>query len=153
MNWLLRDTSPEIGSIAHSYTQVIIIEYIVRVASRVFMLPFRLSGPPPFEVAIEVLGTIVTVVGIIVILVLEQNAEESPTLTAIGWIQVAVAIVKTVLKVAVVAVKGWFQPYSVGFFRFRSLLVRMNRTVRIEIYKQGCLTTGETHSFISFSGH
>jgi len=128
VNWLLRDTGPEIASIAHSYTQVIIIEYIVRVASRVFMLPFRLSGPPPFEVAIEVLGTIVTVVGIIVILVLEENAEESPTLTAIAWIQVAVAIVKTFLKVAIVAVKGWFQPYSAGFFRFRSLLVRMNQT-------------------------
>jgi hypothetical protein len=111
--------SPEIAEIASKYTGVIIIDYIIRGASRTFMVPFYLTGQAQFEANIDLVATILTLLAIAVV-----AATTDMSLTSIGWIQVIIAIAKTIIKVSYVVLKGWLQPYRIGFLNSWAAKVR-----------------------------
>jgi len=109
-NWLVDD--PNIADIASTYTGVIIIDYILRGASRTFMLPFYLTGQAQFEANIDLVATILTLVAIAFV-----ATTNDLSLAAIGWVQVIIGIAKTIIKVAYVTLKGWLQPYKQGLLQ------------------------------------
>jgi hypothetical protein len=108
VNWLVSNS--EIADIASTYTAVIIIDYIIKGASKSFMIPFHLTGKAQFESHVDLLATIVT--GVAIAIVATTN---DLSLSAIGWIQVIIGIGKAVTKVAYVSLRGWFLPYRSGF--------------------------------------
>ena len=110
VQWLVDDS--RIAEIASSYSGVIIIDYLVRSASRSFMLPFHILGQGQFEKYVDIIATILTVVAIAIV-----AASNDLTLTAIGWIQVIIGIAKFTTKVAYVVLRGWFAPYHDGLLK------------------------------------
>ena len=109
-NWLVDDEN--IADIASTYTGVIIIDYILRGASRTFMLPFYLTGQAQFEANIDLVATVLTLVAIVFV-----ATTNDLSLAAIGWVQVIIGIAKTIIKVAYVTLKGWLQPYKQGLLQ------------------------------------
>lgn len=110
VQWLVDDS--RIAEIAATYAGVIIIDYLVRSASRSFMLPFHLLGRGQFEKYVDIIATILTVVAIAIV-----AASNDLSLTAIGWIQVIIGIAKFTTKVAYVVFRGWFTPYRDGLLK------------------------------------
>ena len=110
VQWLVDDS--RIADIASTYSGVIIIDYLVRSASRSFMLPFHLLGHGHFEKYVDIIATILTVVAIAIV-----AASNDLSLTAIGWIQVIIGIAKFSTKVAYVVLRGWFAPYRDGLLK------------------------------------
>jgi hypothetical protein len=109
-----------IATIASAYTGVIIIDYIIRGASRSFLLPFHLTGQAQFERNIDLIATIMT--GAAIAIVASTNDLK---LTSIGWIQVIIGIAKAITKVGYVCLKGWLKPYHCGFLKDLACRVRV----------------------------
>jgi hypothetical protein len=101
-----------IATIASAYTGVIIIDYVIRGASRSFLLPFHLTGQAQFEQNVDLIATIMT--GASIAIVASTNDLK---LTSIGWIQVIIGIAKAITKVGYVCLKGWLKPYHCGFLK------------------------------------
>ena len=110
VQWLVDDS--RIAGIASAYSGVVIIDYLVRSASRSFMLPFHLLGHGQFEKYVDIIATILTVVAIAIV-----AATNDLSLTAIGWIQVIISLAKFSTKVAYVIIRGWFAPYHDGLLK------------------------------------
>jgi hypothetical protein len=110
VQWLVDDS--HIARVASSYTGVIMIDYLIRSASRSFMLPFHLTGQAQFEKNIDLMASFLTVVAIAIV---ATNFDLS--LTAIGWIQVILGIAKALTKVAYVIFKGLIVPYHDGLVK------------------------------------
>jgi hypothetical protein len=108
--WLVDDS--RIAEIASTYSGVIIIDYLVRSASRSFMLPFHLLGHGQFEKYVDIIATVLTVVAIAIV-----ATSNDLSLTAIGWIQVIIGVAKFSTKVAYVVLRGWFAPYRDGLLK------------------------------------
>jgi hypothetical protein len=115
--WLV--DSSRVASIASDYTQVIVIDYIVQATCGAFMLVFLLSGNEQFDSNVDLSATLLTLLAIALIV----GSQESPTLVSIGWVQVAIGVAKTFVKVAYVVLKGWAQPYKRGLLGKLSLRV------------------------------
>lgn len=122
--WLMADR--RIASIASSYAQVVVIEYILRGFSRVYLLPFHLGGQAAsFERNVDVISAVLAIVTIGVVTSAAENPDAlpKPMLYYIGWIQVILEFAKSVVKVAYVVLKGWLQPYQRGLFQSKSFVV------------------------------
>lgn len=117
-NWLVDDR--EIADIAATYTGVIIIDYILRGASRSFMLPFYLTGVAQFEANIDLAATVLTLAAIAVV-----ATTNDLSLAAIGWVQVIIGIAKLITKIAYVSLRGWLQPYKQGLLQTASFKVSL----------------------------
>jgi len=116
-DWLV--DNDEIAEIAATYTGVIIIDYILRGASRTFMLPFYLTGQAQFEANIDLAATVLTLIAIAIV-----ATTNDLSLSAIGWIQVIIGIAKMITKVAYVSLRGWLQPYKQGLLKTAAFKVR-----------------------------
>jgi hypothetical protein len=90
-----------------------------------------MNGRAPFEVIIDVVGAVLTMIAIGVVAGTGANVGDRPTLVSVAWIQVICSIVKFICKVAYVCLKGWFQPYRNGFFGRLTLLVSAAIAVRL----------------------
>ena len=110
VQWLVDNS--RIAEIASTYSGIIIIDYLVRSASRSFMLPFHLLGHGQFEKYVDIIATVLTVIAIAIV-----AASNELTLSAIGWIQVIIGIAKFSTKVAYVVLRGWFAPYRDGLLK------------------------------------
>jgi hypothetical protein len=98
-----------IAKVASDYAGVIIIDYIIRGASKTFMLPLYMTGHADFEAKIDVVATILTMAAIAVV-----SQTNDLTLQAFGWIQVIICIAKTIVKVVFASLRGHLKPYQSG---------------------------------------
>jgi hypothetical protein len=119
--WLVDDN--HIAEIASTYTGVIIIDYLIRSASRSFILPFYLMGHARFEKNIDLIATVLTVIAIVIV-----ATTNDLSLIAIGWIQVIIGIAKAITKVAYVVFNGWLIPYKDGLLKSWACKVRYTLT-------------------------
>jgi hypothetical protein len=111
--WLV--SSSDIATFAKKYTGVIIIDYILKGASRSFMQPTYLTertDVAQFEANVDLMATILTAVAIAIVATTNEL-----TLEAIGWIQVIIGIAKAITKVAYVTFRGWLLPYNSGLLK------------------------------------
>lgn len=116
VRWLLSSTAPVIADLAGSYTQVIVIGYQLSAMTKTFMAPFRMNGPPPFEIIIDVATSVLTMITIGIVIAVEAGIGQTLSLVAVGWVQVVLMAVNAICKVSIVLIRGWFQPYQRGFF-------------------------------------
>jgi hypothetical protein len=98
-----------IAKVASDYAGVIIIDYIIRGASKTFLLPLYMTGHADFEAKIDVVATILTMAAIAVV-----SQTNDLTLQAFGWIQVIICIAKTIVKVVFAFLRGHLKPYQSG---------------------------------------
>jgi hypothetical protein len=108
----------DIAKVASEYAGVIIIDYIIRGASKTFMLPLYMTSQADFEAKIDVAATILTMVAIAVV-----SRTNDLTLQAFGWIQVIICIAKTIVKIAFASQRGYLKPYQKGLLGRFCLLV------------------------------
>lgn len=144
VNWLVSDD--QIAEIASAYTAVIVVDYIVRCASRTFMIPFYLTGQARFETLID-LGAGVLTLSVIAIV---GTTTYDLSLTAIGWIQVIIGMAKIITKVSYVALRGWLTPYRRGLLRHLSLKVSLSTCSNCDIVDT---CTKSTHNAVSIAEH
>lgn len=118
--WLIDDAP--IAELASDYTRVIMIDYVVKAASRSFMLPYYLTSQAQFEAKIDLVAVVLCFAAILIIEAKYDNAD----LIDIAWVQVTIGILRTAAKVAFVLSRGYHIPYKQGLFRAFSLTVRLS---------------------------
>jgi Na+-driven multidrug efflux pump len=123
VEWLVE--KPSIAEKAASYAHIIVIDYILQAASRTFMLIFHLVGYRYFDTNVDVCSTLLTLTAVAVYV----GVDDSPSLTSIGWIQVAFGVSRVLVKVCYVWLKGWLHPYQKGLFGATTLCVRERRSL------------------------
>ena len=113
--WLIDDAP--IAQLAADYTSVIMIDYIVKGASRSFMLPYYLTSQAQFEAKIDLVAVVMAFAAILII----EAFNEDAGLVDIAWVQVTIGLLRAAAKVVFVLSRGYHIPYKQGLFRAFSL--------------------------------
>ena len=116
VDWLCSSTAPDVASLAAGYAKIIVVDYLIRACCKAFMVPFCLDRHPKFDRYIELAGTALTLVAIVLVVRLDHAVFGVSSLSAIGILQVIASVVKSSVKVACVIYNGLLSPYKDGLF-------------------------------------
>jgi hypothetical protein len=114
--WLASGAVADIAVLAGQYARIIVVDYIIRGCTKTLILPFRLKGQDYAARNTEIVGTILTILAIVVVVKVDVNFRGQPTLVVVGIVQVIGTATKAIVKIAFVFMKGWFTPFKLGFF-------------------------------------
>lgn len=128
VSWLISENW-DIAEEASDYARIIAIEFALKAVGRSFMLAFHMTGLAQFELNFDLCMTALT----IAIISIGGSITDNISLQAIAWIQVFIAAVSTVGKIAYMFRRGLVKPYQEGLFGSLAILDWQNVKLYLRI--------------------